>query len=140
MPQRLRYPVQGLSLLMCLLTVGFSHSAEPALLALGSLSPSEYRWGGAEFAFCFISDDGTVCNLGWAQKARDMGFRFTIAMNEEKDEWRNLTADSLLSLWEQGFEIANYSRSHGFTGLLDTCPIPPRGPCWGISNAKVILS
>ncbi len=52
---------------------------------------NDYRWMGSHFAFCFISDDGSICNLAWAEKAREMGFRFSMAINAGKVGWRYLS-------------------------------------------------
>lgn len=97
-----------------------------------------YRWDGADFAFCFISDDGTICNLGWAEKAREMDFRFTIAVNIDKQNWNYLTPDSMLALYQGGFEIANHSRTHGFAGLPTDCPRPPLGSLLGYWECDVL--
>ena len=40
-----------------------------------------YRWMGHDFVFCFITDDAKLSNLVWADVAREMGFRYTIAVN-----------------------------------------------------------
>jgi len=98
---------------------------------------SEYRWMGSHFAFFFISDDGTLCNLSWAEKAREMGFRFSIAVNAGKFGWRYLSSDSLLALYNQGFEISNHSHTHGFAGLPSECPMPPRGSMLGYWHCDV---
>ena len=95
---------------------------------------STYRWQGADFVFCLITDDGSVCNLPWAQVAREMDFRFTIADNPGKIADRFLSFETLHDLHEEGFEIANHSYSHGFAGLPLTCPKPPLGSLLGYWN------
>jgi hypothetical protein len=89
-----------------------------------------YRWAGHDFVFCFITDDGRSPNLAWADVARDMDFRFTIAVNIQRDIANypgELTVSDIQTLAADGFEIAQHGYSHGFEGLSETCPIPPRG-------------
>jgi hypothetical protein len=90
-------------------------------------------WEGADFAFCFVTDDGKLSNLAWADTARAMDFRFTIAVNlDEGDPSPNeLSAEQMHELWEDGFEIAQHGRTHADAGLPLTCPSPPRGSLMG---------
>lgn len=89
-----------------------------------------YRWNGRPFVFVFTTDDGTSCNLGWAEVARRMDFRFTIGCNPY---WKyspvaeRLTPEEMHTLWEDGFEIANHTYSHCKEEVPLTCPAPPRG-------------
>lgn len=120
----------------------FAALALPPLLAalvpcaLGgepATSPSKtaYRWENHDFVFCFVSDDGTLCNLGWAQKGLEMDFRFTIAVNCGRPTPYHLDGEDMHGLHEQGFEIANHAYSHGLNGLPESCPKPPRGSLAG---------
>jgi len=90
-------------------------------------SSDQIRWEGHSFVFAFVTDDGTNYNLGWADVARQMGFRFTIAVNQSADHPLKLTAADMHTLYEDGFEIANHGYGHGHTGVSPECPIPPRG-------------
>ena len=94
----------------------------------------DYRWLGHDFAFCFMTDDGVQSNLAWAETARDMGFRFTIAINLYMDinaSYGALTLQEIRDLEADGFEIANHSYSHGKLGLPETCSLPPKGSLMG---------
>lgn len=84
------------------------------------------RWNGHPFVFVFMTDDGTACNLGWAEVARAMDFRFSIAVNEGRITNR-LTPEQMHGLQAEGFEIAQHGHSHGFDGVPVDCPAPPRG-------------
>lgn len=98
-----------------------------AVASSGLGETSSYRWQGHPFVFVFITDDGTNCNLGWADLAREMDFRFTIAVNQAAVHPNKLTAEAMHELHEDGFEIANHAYGHGHTGVSLDCPIPPRG-------------
>jgi hypothetical protein len=84
------------------------------------------RWNGHPFVFVLMTDDGTNCNLGWAEVGRAMDFRFTIAVNAGRITNR-LTPEQMHELQEEGFEIAQHGHSHGFDGVPVDCPSPPRG-------------
>jgi hypothetical protein len=90
-----------------------------------------YRWDNHDFVFCFVTDDGTLCNLGWAQTGLEMDFRFTIAVNCGLPSAIHLDGEDMHGLHEQGFEIANHAYSHGLNGLPESCPKPPRGSLAG---------
>ena len=94
---------------------------------------TDYRWLGHDFAFCFITDDGKLSNLAWADTARAMGFRFTIAVNLGLTEENptSLSYSQIHQLAEDGFEIAQHGFSHGWDGLDDSCSVPPRGSLLG---------
>ncbi|MDX2473231.1 MAG: T9SS type A sorting domain-containing protein [Candidatus Krumholzibacteria bacterium] len=89
---------------------------------------SEGEWLGHDFAFCFVTDDGTKCNLAFADTASVMDFRFTIAVNVSctVPSWSRLSRSEIHNLWESGFEIAQHSASHANRGLSLECPQPPR--------------
>jgi peptidoglycan/xylan/chitin deacetylase (PgdA/CDA1 family) len=89
------------------------------------------RWEGHDFAFCFVTDDGRSCNLAWVEVARDLGIRFTIAVNMGVQSSTRLTDSDMRELASDGFEIANHSYSHGNAGLPERCPRPPRGSMAG---------
>jgi hypothetical protein len=94
----------------------------------------EYRWFGHDFAFCFITDDGRLPNEEWANLARAMDFRFTIAINTLRSHTELsgvLSFDQLEVLNADGFEIAQHGYSHGFNGLPETCSSPYRGSLMG---------
>jgi len=106
-----------------------------------------YRWFGHDFAFCFVTDDGCLPNLAWAELARAMDFRFTIAINirHTHNGWFDvLTLEDLETLAADGFEIAQHGYSHGHEGLSEACPMPPRGSlmgyfmCAGEEQAEVL--
>lgn len=88
-----------------------------------------YRWNGRDFAFCFISDDGTRANLAWADTATAMDFRFTIAVNVSSNTppATKMTPQEIHDLYEAGFEIGQHGTSHGMSGLPTSCAVPPRG-------------
>jgi len=96
-----------------------------------------YRWESAHFVFCFITDDGTIHNLAWADQGLAMDFRFTIAVNSGRVGWRLLTDENVHELQESGFEIANHSRTHGLAGLPPDCPMPPAGSLLGYWECAV---
>lgn len=85
------------------------------------------RWNDHPFVFVLMTDDGTKCNLGWAEVAREQGFRFTIAVNAGRSTPRLLSAADMHLLAEEGFEIAQHGHSHGFDGVPASCPTPPKG-------------
>jgi len=90
--------------------------------------PDTWRWQGHDFVFCFVTDDGTTCNLGWAELGREMDFRFTIAVNQKTlGNWNRLTTAECNVLAADGFEIAQHAYSHGFDGVPESCSTPPRG-------------
>lgn len=95
----------------------------PAARAAGS------HWDGHDFAFVFVTDDGKRSNLAWADTARVMDFRFTIAVNAKRgsNTGNKLTEADIRSLWTEGFEIGQHGRSHGEEGLTTACGQPPRG-------------
>lgn len=97
----------------------------------GTRNPSDYRWMGHDFAFCFITDDGRTSNLAWADTARVMDFRFTIAINCGRSATNVLSEEDVQQLHADGFEIANHSLTHGFAGLPEDCPVGPRGSLMG---------
>lgn len=88
-----------------------------------------YRWNGHDFAFVFVTDDNTRCNNAWADTARVMDFRFTIAANVKRGASlpTKLRPFELKELQENGFEIAQHGRTHGEAGLTSACAYPPRG-------------
>ena len=91
-------------------------------------------WFGHEFVFCFTTDDGRLANLAWADTARTMGFRYTIAINVKSNIDNNpdaLSLQQIHDLAEDGFEIANHGYSHANLGLPGTCPYPPKGSLMG---------
>lgn len=90
-------------------------------------------WDGHDFAFCFVTDDGTRCNLAWADTARVMNFRFSIAVNVRAGAPAStkLTKQEIRDLAQDGFEIAQHGASHGMTGLSAMCGSPPRGSWMG---------
>lgn len=93
-----------------------------------------WRWFGHDFVFCFLTDDGNSPNLAWAETAREMGFRYTIAVNvktSSSDHPFYLTLQQIHDLAEDGFEIANHSYSHANDCLPETCPYPPKGSLMG---------
>ncbi len=71
---------------------------------------SEGEWLGHDFAFCFVTDDGRTSNLAWADTARTMGFRFTIAVNHGRTSSTILSAEDIHELAEDGFEIGSHSQ------------------------------
>ena len=91
----------------------------------------DYRWNGYDFVFVFVSDDGKLSNLAWADVARSMDFRFTIAANTAYSGGTALTGEQLHQLWADGFEIGNHGYSHGEYGLDSSCPSPPKGSLAG---------
>lgn len=90
-------------------------------------------WDGHDFAFVFVTDDGTKCNLAWADTARAMDFRFTIAVNVRSAPLAatRLSKPEIHDLAADGFEIAMHGATHGVGGLPTTCPSPPRGSWMG---------
>ncbi|HPF69300.1 MAG TPA: hypothetical protein PLQ13_01415 [Candidatus Krumholzibacteria bacterium] len=96
-------------------------------LAAAPVRATPERWNGHPFVFVLMTDDGTKCNLGWAEVARERDFRFTIAVNAGKVTARQLTAAEMHQLAADGFEIAQHGHSHGFDGVPLTCPTPPKG-------------
>lgn len=94
-----------------------------------SAADKTYRWNGHDFAFCFLTDDGTRSNLAWADTARVMGFRYTIAVNVKSGTLSStrMTKQEIRSLYLDGFEIAQHGRTHGEAGLTTACASPPRG-------------
>lgn len=97
-------------------------------------NPEFSPWRGHDFVFCFVTDDGRACNLAWAETAREMGFRFTIAINVYSHTYEDptvLTVEQVRDLAEDGFEIANHGYSHGNLGLPEACPKPPKGSLLG---------
>ncbi len=94
---------------------------------------SAQRWDGHEFAFCFVTDDGTTANEDWATVGLTLGFRFTIAVNVSSDVPGTgyLSHQQIHDLAMQGFEIAEHGSRHGFGGLGATCTVPPRGSLMG---------
>jgi len=92
---------------------------------------STYRWMGNDFAFCFVTDDGRSSNLAWADTARAMGFRFTIAINHGREAGFVLSSEEAHELANDGFDIGSHSLTHGFAGLPETYPSPPRGSMMG---------
>lgn len=114
------------ALFPCILALTFG--ALPAALLAGPYTPdTAYRWQGHPFVFVFTTDDGTKCNLGWAEVARAMDFRFTISVNKPQPYPTRLTAAEMHQLYEDGFEISSHTYSHGQAGVPLDCPIPPRG-------------
>jgi hypothetical protein len=91
----------------------------------------DFRWFGHDFAFCFVTDDGRLSNLAWADTAQAMDFRFTLAINSGKEGYGLLSGQDVHELNELGFEIAQHGYSHGFDGLPESCPMPPRGSLAG---------
>lgn len=92
----------------------------------------DWRWQGHDFVFCFISDDGTTCNLGWAELGYEMDFRFTIGVNQKTlGGWNRLSTGQCQDLAANGFEISQHAYSHGLDGLPESCPKPPRGSLGG---------
>jgi FlgD Ig-like domain len=82
-----------------------------------------YRWLEHDFVFCFISDDGMMCNLGWADKAREMDFRYTLAVNPDfLGHTEYLTHSDMNQLILDGFEISNHSASHATLGMTQCSP------------------
>ncbi len=97
-----------------------------SLSASAGQQDTAYRWQGHDFVFCFVTDDGRSSNLAWADTARAMDFRFTMAVNvKNKDNlppYTTLLSDTQMhSLYEDGFEIAEHGYSHGSDGLPDSC-------------------
>lgn len=107
------------------------------LVSLAGPSPSRavspeknFRWKGHPFVFVFTTDDGTSCNLGWAELARQKDFRFTIGYNSWAKYYpsgKRLSPEQAQMLHDEGFEIANHTYSHCQTGVPVECPMPPRG-------------
>lgn len=97
--------------------------------ACEALALDDYRWNGHDFAFVFITDDHSRCNLAWADTARAMNFRFTIAANVKRGPTlpSKLTPAEIHQLWAEGFEIGQHGRTHGEAGLTSACAQPPRG-------------
>ncbi len=114
-----------LSCLLCLIVL--------PLISAGSASAAgesakTWRWNGHPFVFVLMTDDGTKCNLDWAEVARQKDMRFTISINSSvRDHPKKLTPVELQGLAAEGFEIANHGYGHGHTGVPTDCPIPPRG-------------
>ncbi len=88
-----------------------------------------YRWNGHDFAFCFLTDDGTRSNLAWADTARVMDFRYTIAVNVSSAPryFTKMTRQEIHDLYVDGFEIGQHGTTHGEAGLTSNCSQPPRG-------------
>ncbi len=104
-----------------------------AALILVTTAFAQGKWDGSDFAFCYVTDDGTQCNLAWADTARVMDFRFTIAVNARSGVLspNKLTVQQIHDLAEDGFEIAQHGASHGQNGLPLACSSPPRGSWMG---------
>lgn len=107
------------------------------VVATSAIAPAPARalgnWDGHDFAFCFVTDDGTKCNLAWADTARVMDFRFTIAVNVHSGVLSptKLSRQEIHDLGADGFEIAQHGASHGQAGLTPACTSPPRGSWMG---------
>jgi hypothetical protein len=115
-----------------LLSIGLqTHPVGAAPLIEDGPGPRDYRWSGHDFAFCFVTDDGRLSNLAWADTARAMDFRFTIAVNHGREASYLLSGEQLHQLAAEGFEIGSHSLTHGFAGLPESCPVPPRGSMMG---------
>ncbi len=102
-------------------------------LFIPAVTRAQGKWDGYDFAFCFVTDDGTKCNLAWADTARVMDFRFTIAVNVRSGvlSSNKLTVQQVHDLAADGFEIAQHGASHGQAGLPVACTSPPRGSWMG---------
>lgn len=113
--------------MLCVLAIGL------AGMVTAGTSIADGPWDGHDFAFCFVTDDGTRCNLAWADTARVMDFRFTIAVNVRSATPANtrLTKQEIHDLAGEGFEIAQHGASHGTAGLSLSCSSPPRGSWMG---------
>ena len=111
------------------LTVPFVFFLSVLLLGPKLAQASGPRWNGHDFAFCFVTDDGRRSNLAWADTARVMGFRFTIAVNARSGAnfGTKLTEQEIHDLWADGFDIGQHGASHGEAGLTAACAQPPRG-------------
>ncbi len=95
-----------------------------SLPASAGQQDTSYRWQGHDFVFCFVSDDGRLSNLAWADTAMVMDFRFTMAVNvkDKESPASTLLSNTLMhSLYEDGFEMAEHGYSHGSDGLPETC-------------------
>ncbi|MBU8869997.1 MAG: T9SS type A sorting domain-containing protein [Gemmatimonadales bacterium] len=94
---------------------------------------NDYRWNGHDFVFCFVTDDGARTNIGWADTAQVMDFKFTIAVNarEGVPNPNFLSGAEAHQLYLDGMEIAQHGFSHGFLGLPCSCSVPPRGSLLG---------
>lgn len=116
--------------LLFVISAGLSYSS-PDNNVQNSEQDVNHRWMGHDFAFCFVSDDGRLSNLAWADTARVMDFRFTIALNHGLDASFVLSGEEAHDLASDGFEIASHSLTHGIAGLPESCPRPPRSSMLG---------
>ena len=104
-----------------------------ALVSRASADETTYRWQGHDFAFCFVTDDGTRANEAWVDTALVMDFRYTIAVcsSSNQPSPTRLTHAQIHDFWALGFEIGQHGATHAVRGLDPSCPNPPRGTLLG---------
>ncbi len=128
-----------LSLVFTFLLLGSTSVVANEIMLPKDRDSNVHRWMGYDFVFCFVTDDGKLSNLAWADVGRELDFRFTMAVNPYNEpDWNTLSSSQLHELWVDGFEIANHSYSHGQLGLPESCLMPPRGSMAGYYECEGI--